>query len=210
MIPAYNGIYLDDAQSALGGAVEYAVLQCGMDGQRFLELFVTSGVAEEFGKGNPLLISGKSGIELAKLIFERVGEKDYPTKDLPYVDYPPEYWVGWILAFYQWQTGRSFDAIIPIVTYKKVYKMYHAMHEADPRKAATVFDAMFLGKETKLANIRKSRGLSQSQLANRSGVSIRSIQLFEQHKTNINNAQYNNLKALADALNCRVEELLEE
>ena len=51
--------------------------------------------------------------------------------------------------------------------------------------------------------------LSQSQLAKASGVSIRSIQLFEQRKSNINNAQYNHLSAIAKVLCCEVEDLME-
>ena len=52
MIRAYDEMYLDDAMECLGAAVEYAVLLRGIDGQAFLDLFVASGVADEFGRGN--------------------------------------------------------------------------------------------------------------------------------------------------------------
>ena len=63
--------------------------------------------------------------------------------------------------------------------------------------------------ETNLARIRKQRGYSQSQLAKAAQVSLRSIQLYEQRQNDINNAQYNNLSALARALGCSVDDLLE-
>jgi DNA-binding Xre family transcriptional regulator len=210
MTHAYDKVFLDDAMETLGSAVEYAVLQCNMDGQRFLDLFVASGIASEFEAGNPLFLSGKSGIELAKDIFRRVGERDYEVKDLPYIDYPAEYWVGWILACYQWYTALSFEAIFKVLTYETVSRLYGVLHEADPEKAVETFDALLAKKqEPNLARIRKERGLSQSELAGHSGVSIRSIQLFEQRKANINHAQYNNLKALAGVLRCTVEDLME-
>ena len=66
MIRAYDEMCLDDAMECLGVAVEYATFSCDMDGQEFLDLFVASGVASEFGWGNVKFISGMSGIELAR------------------------------------------------------------------------------------------------------------------------------------------------
>ncbi len=88
--------------------------------------------------------------------------------------------------------------------------LYGVLHEADPSKAVDVFDQVMAQKEeTNLAHYRKMKDLSQSQLAKASGVSIRSIQLFEQRRSNINNAQYNHLRGIAKALSCRVEDLAE-
>lgn len=88
--------------------------------------------------------------------------------------------------------------------------VYGVLGEAAPCKAVDVFDKIMARKEeTNLAYYRKMRGLSQSKLAKASGVSIRSIQLFEQRKSNINNAQYNHLSAIAKVLGYEIEELLE-
>ena len=73
MIHAYDEMYLDDAMECLGAAVEYAVLSCDMDGQAFLDLFVASGIADEFGRGNVKFISGMSGIELARHVLKACG-----------------------------------------------------------------------------------------------------------------------------------------
>ena len=210
MTHAYDEIYLDDAMETLGGAVEYATLFCNIDGQEFLNLFIVSGISEEFGKGNVKYISGMSGIELARCVLERCGKKSSDISELPYIDYPPEYWIGWILAYYQWHTGKTFENICKKISYETLNNLYGVLHEADPSKSVEVFDDIMKSKvETNLARLRKAKGLSQSQLAKLTDVSIRSIQLYEQRKTDINKAQYNHLKALADILGCKPEDLLE-
>jgi len=210
MTHAYDEIYLDDAMETLGEAVEYATLFCNIDGQEFLNLFIVSGISEEFGKGNVKYISGMSGIELARDVLENCGKKPSDISELPYIDYPPEYWIGWILAYYQWHTGKPFENICKKISYETLNNLYGVLHEADPSKSVEVFDDIMKSKvETNLARLRKAKGLSQSQLAKLTDVSIRSIQLYEQRKTDINKAQYNHLKALADILGCKPEDLLE-
>lgn len=209
MTHAYDEIYLDDAMETLGGAVEYATLFCKIDGQDFFDLFLASGISEEFGKGNVKYISGMSGIELARAILTKCGKETPSINELPYLDYPLEYWVGWILAYYQWYTGKSFDTILKKISYQALCDLYGVLHEADPSKAKSVFDEIMLIGETNLAKIRKQRGLSQSQLAKKANISIRSIQLYEQRKTDINKAQYNHLLSLSKALNCEIEDILE-
>ena len=210
MIHAYDEMYLDDAMECLGAAVEYAVLFCDMDGQAFLDLFVASGVADEFGRGNVKFISGMSGIELARHILKICGMDVSEHTDPLHIDYPPEYWCGWILAYYQWYSGKSFSAICRQIKFQMLIDVYGVLHEADPNKAVEVFNQIMARKEeTSLAYYRKMKGLSQSQLAKASDVSVRSIQLFEQCRSNINNAQYNHLSSIARALGCEVGDLLE-
>ena len=210
MTRAYDEMYLDDAMECLGAAVEYAVLSYGMDGQSFLDIFVASGIADEFGRGNVKYISGMSGIELTRHILRMCGMEVSEHTDALHIDYPPEYWCGWILACYQWHSGKTFAAICRQIKFQMLMDVYGVLHEADPSKAMDVFDQLMARKEeTNLAYYRKLKGLSQSQLARASGVSVRSIQLFEQRKSNINNAQYNHLSAIAKALGCGVEDLLE-
>lgn len=210
MTHAYNEIYLDDAMNTLGCAVEYATVFCNVDGQEFLNLFITSGIAEEFGRGNIKFISGMSGIELAKYILEKCGKKTVDIAELPYIDYPPEYWIGWILAYYQWYTGKSFAAICRVISYETLNNVFGVLHEADPSKAIDVFNSMMAKHtETNLARLRKAKGFSQSQLAKASEVSIRSIQLYEQRQTDIGKAQHNHLRSLANVLGCKIEDILE-
>ena len=53
-------------------------------------------------------------------------------------------------------------------------------------------------------------GLSQSQLAELSGMSVRSLQHYEQGSRDINKAQGLTLLALARALNVTIEDILEQ
>lgn len=62
---------------------------------------------------------------------------------------------------------------------------------------------------SKLKEIRKEHGISQAQLAKASGVSIRMIQYYEQGRADINKAEALTVYRLADALNNRMEDLLE-
>lgn len=66
-----------------------------------------------------------------------------------------------------------------------------------------------MNKETNLGRIRKEKGLSQRELAERSEVSKRSIEKYEQREKDINRAAVISIKKLADALGCRIEELIE-
>lgn len=62
---------------------------------------------------------------------------------------------------------------------------------------------------TKLKQIRKDSGLSQSQLAEASGINVRMIQHYEQGSKDINKASAITVYQLAEALGVTVEELLE-
>lgn len=142
MTRAYHELFLDDAMDTLGSAVEYAVLTCGMDGQEFLNLFVVCGIADAFGMGGVAYISGMSGIELARKTLERTGKGGVPSGGDIVDGYSPEYWVGWILAYYQWYSGKPFRQLFRYLKYQTVRTLYGALHEADPSKAAAVFDQM--------------------------------------------------------------------
>lgn len=63
--------------------------------------------------------------------------------------------------------------------------------------------------ETNLKRIRTAKGYSQKQLAELSGVSLRAIQTYEQRQKDINKAQSDSLHRLAKALDCTMENLLE-
>lgn len=60
-----------------------------------------------------------------------------------------------------------------------------------------------------LKTLREASGLSQSGLAELSGVSFRMIQHYEQGVKDINKAQGITLYKLARALNCSIENLLQ-
>ncbi|MBQ2578202.1 MAG: helix-turn-helix transcriptional regulator [Lachnospiraceae bacterium] len=56
---------------------------------------------------------------------------------------------------------------------------------------------------------RKLLGMSQRELAETSGVNIRTIQQYETGAKDINKASVQNVVAMARALHCDVEDLME-
>ena len=64
--------------------------------------------------------------------------------------------------------------------------------------------------ETNLKRIRTAYGVTQAELSERSGVSLRSIQMYEQRNKNINKASVDTIYRLAKVLGCNMEDLLEK
>ncbi len=64
--------------------------------------------------------------------------------------------------------------------------------------------------ETNLKRIRKANGCTQKELSEMSGVSLRSIQMYEQRNKDINKAQLASVYRLAKSLGCTMEDLIEE
>ena len=208
MTGAYAKVFLDDAMDNLGNALEYAVYVLKMPGQEFLDCFSYGSVGRAFGKGEVRYISGMSGIEMAHLVSEKA-YFDIDMGDYGYrVDYSAEYWCGWILAYYQWYAGKSFSQISKKVSFESLMRLYGVLHEADITKVVEVLDEFFKDDaRVSLTSLRLQAGLSQSELAREAGVSLRSIQMYEQGHNDLEKAQYNRLKAMAKALSCRIEDL---
>ena len=64
--------------------------------------------------------------------------------------------------------------------------------------------------ETNLKRIRMAYGCTQAELAERSGVSLRSIQMYEQRKKDINKASVTSVHRMAKVLGCTIEDLVEK
>ena len=211
MTYAYGEQYLDDAMNNLGEAIDYAVYACHISADDFMSMFVTSGYAKQFESGVAKVVSGLSGSELVIAVCKAVGKEiDPPMARLEY-DCSPEYWCGYILAYYQWHSAIPFKDILKAIPMTELDRMYSALHEASEEKAIEIFDSIMKRKNvaTKLQTMRKHSGLSQKQLADKSGISLRSIQQYEQRAKDINKAAVDSLLALAKALGCRVEDLIE-
>lgn len=212
MIHAYDEQYLDDAMKNLGEAFDYAANNCGIELDGFLDMFIASGIADQFGSGVPKFVSGISGTELVWEVMERSGwNRELPEPETAY-DYSQEYWCGWILAYYQWYTGRSFKNIRQHISMCGILKLYPTLHEAAEEKFVDTLNRMIRRNDppTQLQKLRRSIGYSQKILAEKSGISLRMIQQYEQRAKDINKAAGINLAALSQILGCRVEDLLEQ
>lgn len=211
MIHAYSELYLNDAMSNLGEAFDYAVNSIGLSLDEFMNLFIISGFAERFSKGEPQVISGISGTEMVMDILTKCGiTMSFPEARIEYVC-SAEYWCGWIIAYYQWLKKISFNDIRRGISMKEVLKLYPIMHEAAEEKFADTVDSIIKSrcKTTKLQEIRELQGCTQKKLAEKSGVNLRTLQQYETRARDINKASAKTVLALADALSCRIEDLLE-
>jgi DNA-binding Xre family transcriptional regulator len=208
---AYKEIYLNNAASVLGVMMNYAVNDCGYNGDEFLIMFTTSGLARQFERGNPRIIAGKSGVELASDVIAKATGSAPKADPVFRESRTPEYWAGWALAHFQWHSALSFAAIGRAIPFSDIIKMYPTLHEADISKFISTALELY-HKRTPQTNLKRRRelmGYSQSELVRESGVSLRSIQMYEQRNKDINKAQAITLAKLARSLSCTVEDLLE-
>lgn len=211
MIHAYDNQYLDDAMKCLGEAMDYVANSCKIKMDSFLELFIGTGYAEQFALGVPKYVSGVSGTELVINVLSKSGiDIDFPEAQIDY-GYSPEYWCGWILAYYQWYTGRNFKEIHKHISMQEIEKLYSTLHEASEKKFVDTVNRMIRKKNlpTRLQAQRKISGYSQRKLAEKVGVNLRTLQQYEIRAKDINKAAGATLLALAKVLGCRVEDLLE-
>ena len=214
MMHAYEETYTNDAMNNLGDMFDYALCDLGCDAEEFYSQFLVSGVAEKFGAGNPKYVAGLSGPELAMEVL-RVTEGERP-ETMPSVAYErsPEYWSGWILAYYQWFSGHGFSYMRKRgVSFSKVRSLYPTLHEADVTKFVSVADRMIeenrREEPSRLQQMRKNSGLTQRELAERSGTSLRMVQLYEQRQQDIRRAEAQTLVSLSHILGCDVVDLFE-
>lgn len=208
---AYQEIYLSKAQSALGDAFDYAINACHIPGADFINLFTASSVSKRMENGEPAYLAGKSGIEIAADVVLETTGRQLEAEPQEHFGRSREYWIGWALCYYQWVSGRSYSDIFQVLSYEDLEAMYHTLHEADVTKFADIVNERIQMhfKETNLKRIRTSYGCTQAELAKRSGVSLRSIQMYEQRNKDINKASVDALYRISKVLGCSIESLIE-
>lgn len=212
MTHAYQETYLSKAQATLGDAFDYAINTCGISGEDFIKLFTASSVSRRMENGEPAFLAGKSGIEIAAdVVLETTGKQ---LEDIPeeHFSRSREYWIGWAICYYQWYSSRSFRDIFRVLAFEDLQNMYYTLHEADITKVVGIVDTRIREyfQDTNLKRIRIAYGCTQKELAKRSGVSLRSIQMYEQRNKDINKASAETLYRISRVLGCAIEDLLEK
>ena len=126
------------------------------------------------------------------------------------MDRSPEYWLGWSLAYYVWEKNCRFDYIFRVIRPENLIGMYDTLHEADISKFVIQIDNKLKEYYDKsmLARLRTYANLSQSMLAEKSGINIRIIQSYEQGMRDISKAQFSTVLKIAEALECDPKELI--
>lgn len=212
MIHAYDKIYLDKARLALGRMLDFAVYDLKYDISEFFNLFITSGIAARFENGDFTVLVGMSGVELAYKVLEQSDIRIDRIKPNYTVNRSEEFWTGWALAYYQWETSLSFSEITSHIPIRNIMALYSPYHEMDIRQFVDKMNELYktAKPETNLKHLRQKVGLNQRELAELSGVPLRTIQQYEQRQKDINKAQAQYLVMLAQVLCCDMRDLMEK
>lgn len=206
---ASNSIYnLENSMDALGTMFDFAVNSCKINGDEYWNMFICSGIAQQFEDNNPKFVAGKSGEEIVYDVLSSVGKSNDFPKSLSRLGRTPEYWAGWALAKYQNETNLSYKSIHQIVNFDELMDMYKTLHEAPIEKFIEILNNKKNNRPTNLKLQRERMGLSQSQLADISGVNIKTIQAYEQRQKDIKSAKFETLQKLSDVLSCEILNLL--
>lgn len=210
MIYAYDKLYVENARETLGNMLHFAVHDLGRDLTSFYDAFIVSGLAKRFGKGEPKLTVGMSGAELACEVVRCSSGNIIDVKPKPELKKTPEYWTGWAVAYYEWDKDISFERINEIVPIDQIKEMYNPLHEADIAKFVDIMDKKIEEYKavTRLARLRAYAGMTQRILAEKSGVSVRMIEQYEQGKKDINKASVDTVYKLSKALGCDMESII--
>ena len=206
-IRAYNELYLENAMAAMATMIDYAVNYRNWEIGAFFQAFLDTRLfPQRFESGHPGTVAGKSGVELYLCV---TGEDAGDLLEYVEFDRSAEYWVGWALAYCQWHMNRTFRDITSVVKLSEMIRWYPVYHEMDILHVVDAIEERIKKTPTNLELLRKQAGYSQSQLAELSTVSLRSIQMYEQRNNDISKAQFNILNALAKVLKCTVYDLVD-
>ena len=94
---------------------------------------------------------------------------------------------------------------------RDIEKLYQTLHEAAEQKFVETVNRIIQKKNppTRLRVQRKICGYTQRELAEKTGVNLRTLQQYENRSKDIDKAAGVTLLALSRVLGCRIEDLLE-
>lgn len=192
-------------------AVDFALCDQGLTPAELTAILSNALEMNLFERGTPRVVCGMAGDELAHDIIARVGLTPVECRETYPFDRSPQYWAGWVLAYAQWMSSLGFNELLEVAPLDWIIGSYHPLHEASEDKfAQIVIDKWNNAQADKkgLKAARKAAGLTQKQLADQSGVKLRDIQLYEQNQLDLRRASVSSALALANALNCAIEDLV--
>lgn len=138
MINAYSELYLDSSQDILGQAFDWVVNTCEDDLETFCNRFSQSRIAAMFEIGYPKYVAGCNGAELVNFVMEDLGLPEYSCPQEFFADRSPEYWAGWVLAYFQWWVNLPFSTILHQIPVAKIISLYPLGHEQDIRNIVDI------------------------------------------------------------------------
>lgn len=209
-IHAYDEMYIESAQNVMGHMFDFAINEVEINPDKYAGMFAISPIAVQMEKGNPTYVAGKTGPEIVRLVLETAGYNVPLPQDTMYIDRSPEYWGGWVLAYYQWVRDLHFSYILRSVHFSEILRMYPVFHEMDIMHFVEELDhkLQLFYPDTALKRYRTRLGISQKELSIKSGVPLRQIQLFEQKQRDIRKTQAETVLQLSKALGCDMKDLI--
>ena len=211
MIRAYDESYLVHSTRVLGWMLDSAVNLFGQEAGSFWHIFISTGYAGRFGKGESRLLAGMTGYELARVVLDAAAVEYKAAPPAEVTDLSPEYWAGWALAHYQWRTALSFVEIDSFAPIGEIISSYSPYHEMDILRFCEHLDARYSAAhpESRLKTMRERRGMTQEELSAAANVPLRMVQHYEQRVKNLGKAAFDTVFRLAQALHVPAPDLLE-
>ncbi|MBQ7506202.1 MAG: helix-turn-helix transcriptional regulator [Lachnospiraceae bacterium] len=181
--------------------------------ENFFRLFRISGLAKDWEEGNGESFEEMNAPALYGAVMKRLGSHALQDTEaeaaLP--EDPQTLWIGSLLDFVQRKTGKGFSSILEDISFRELEVLYEPLKALSMEQSFQVIREKIRqkGKKTWIQRIRRRRGLSQRELAEQSGVNLRTLQQYEIRDKDIDKAGAAKLLAMARVLSCRPEELME-
>lgn len=141
---AYNELYVNDMVENVAHSFDYAVKKLEVPLDEYFEKFLSFKYIHFLETGHPHYASGMSGAELALLICDKDFD-DYGL--LEYYKPEVEYWIGWIISYYQWLRNISYADMISKFSFERLYGAYRTYHECSEYRMYNYMDKIIFGKE---------------------------------------------------------------
>ena len=137
---AYPEEFVDSARNVLGEAFDWVANTCDDDLTQFASNLAKSPVGTLFEQGSPKYTMGVNGAELANAVMESLGLAAYQQEPEFWLDKSAEYWVGYMLALYQWERNIPFRTILAKISIEELLGLYALGHEQDEEKIIGIMD----------------------------------------------------------------------
>ena len=212
MTNVYDREYIEESALCLAEAFDYAANECQMDIEMFMEMFEVSGYERRFEEKDPAVVLGLSGTELVCRTLQASGlYLNFPPPQKIYGECSVQYWCGYFLVYLSFYAAKSIKSILSDISIDEFSEYVPALVRADEetRRSTLTGILSYVEAPVRLQEIRKECGYSQRELAQISGVNLRTLQQYEVRAKDINRAASQTILALARVLGCRIEDLME-
>lgn len=201
--------------SLLGRAFEFAD-RCLPGGLvTFYPEFCNSEIAAHYSSRSGRGFGHASGIELVLALRDDAGGNlDLMIQDTPRISKERGHfarWCGQIALRYHEASGDSFATLPKTLSLERLRRLHNELGDQDIERCLQeiICRTTRLHDQTQLAIRRLQKSITQTDLARLSGVSLRSIQQYEQRKKDINKGQALSILKLSRVLGCSMEDLIE-